>query len=399
MLRAMMLLPLGLLAGCLYLGDRNDAPSIAITSAPDHAFLGEVVKYNFSVSDDTDRTFSVAPDLRDANGAAPDPCSYRWVDNQTSNFSFAFFRPGTYTMAAVTADHRGAPAESARWSVVVTNEKPVLSNESVATLSSRSQCEGFPAGRPVVLAFSGTIVDPDSQLGAANGAGCPTLPGMSYGWRIVGAPDDSAPVLTAYVGFCVPPNSLNGPVLAVDTPLDKVCLWPAATSKSLDSYRVEFFASDQTNPEVAVESDPLAVVPDAPPCITREEPPADHFIVDRTKPKTLQVTGVDDDLDGSGDPDAQLHYQWSVWRQGDGHWYDVPHHDDSVYVVEPVEFNVGEELRVRVEVLDRNLSRGRASLVCSVDAEECVVDLCSTPVQTSPAPTCRRWTTWVLEPR
>jgi hypothetical protein len=395
MLRALPLVPIVLLAGCLYLGDRNDAPRITLSTGVTRAYLGQPVPIRFDAHDDVDKNLQVTPDVRDERGATPDACRFRQIDSRADGFTFAFYTVGTYRVGALTQDHRGAMGEATPVEIEVVNEPPTFSGAAaVSFMSPASACHRFPMGEPVVLAFTGSVVDADASFGNPTGEPkCPTLPGLAYGWRVIGAPPGSMPLLTDFTGFCLPANQLNGPVLAVTSPFDKVCLWPSP-STSVQPYQVEFFASDQTNPEVTTASMIFDVAPDSPPCISGEQPTADHLIVDHTRPQLLQVTGVYDDRDGYGSD--ELRFVWSVWRQSDQRWYDVPNHANGLYTVDPLDFNVGEELRVRVEAIDR--TGMRAGSACELMSDDCIVNSCTVSTAT-PMQACRKWRTWVLEPR
>jgi hypothetical protein len=395
MLRALPLLPLLLLAGCLYLGDRNDAPRVTISTSVTRVHLGEPVEIDFDFTDDADHDLNVELQVRDERGAAPDACRFQQVSHAHST-TFTFYGVGTYRIGGFVRDHLGAVGTAGTIAIEVVNAAPRFGfPSSLAFMSGTGRCNLYTAGEPVVLAFVGSVSDADAALGnPGSGPDCHDLPTLAYGWRVSKAPPDSTPQLTAYLfGGCLPRSDANGPVLATSSPNDRVCLW--TTEGDFGDYAVQFFASDQANPEIEMSTTKFTFADDSPPCISGESPVADHFIVDHTRPQRLQVTGIEDDRDPYGSD--KLHYVWSVWRQSDpDHWYVVPDHRDSDYVVDPLDFTVGEELRVRVEVVDRtNRTAGDA---CDIMADDCLVQSCTVPT-TAPLQTCRKWRTWVLEPR
>jgi hypothetical protein len=393
----LLLLPLLLLAGCLYLDDRNDAPRVSLSITRNTVSLGQSVEIAYQARDDVDSEADLSLELqvRDERGATPDPCSYQQIaHSDTRSTSFTFYAVGTYRIGAVSRDQRGAVGTATPVEVAVVNAPPVFtSTKGIALLSDAGRCGIFAAGEPVILYLDGMIKDSDASLRNPQlGLSCPAVPQLAYGWRVTGAPNGATPQLTEWRGSCDPPTAANGPVLAVAGETTVVCLWTSGAAE-LENYGVQFFASDQTNPEIDSTTLTIEVAPDSPPCITLESPTADHFVVDRTRPQTLQVTGVEDDRDANSD---NIHYVWSVWRKSDPSWHVVPDHPDGVYTVNPLDFNVGEELRVRVEVLDRT---NLLATTCDPMADDCLVDSCTIPSTTMAPHTCRKWRTWVLEPR
>jgi hypothetical protein len=152
-------------------------------------------------------------------------------------------------------------------------------------------------------------------------------------------------------------------------------------------YTVVLDASDGSSSVTSPVAD-VPVSPDAPPCITGEDPAAGSYVVDRTQTQSFQVTGVFDDRDPFGS--ASLTFAWSVWRESDPSWRVVPTHPQSTYALDASTFLVGEKVRVRVEAIDRT---GALASGCAIDADDCTVSSCM------PGGACHKWKTWDLELR
>jgi hypothetical protein len=103
----------------------------------------------------------------------------------------------------------------------------------------------------------------------------------------------------------------------------------------------------------------------------------------------LAVTGAIDDLDPFGS--SALSFVWSIWREQDPVWRQVPDWSLPSYQLDTSDFGVGEKVRVRVQPADR--LGARAS--CDVDADTCTPDSCLVPS----GGTCQAWMTWDLDLR
>jgi hypothetical protein len=182
--------------------------------------------------------------------------------------------------------------------------------------------------------------------------------------------------------------------VAVPDTLTPVCLWadPALPATAETSYVVQFFVADNASREVPGPKLSVAVEGNQPPCITGEAPAADEYVVDRKQPVLLEVTGVVDDRDSFGADN--LSYAWSLWRERDQTWRDVPAHPWSSYLLDATGFGVGEKVRVRVEAIDRSGTRVDAAS-CDPSGDDCVLTSCALPSGQS----CLKWRTWTLELR
>src|SRR5262249_23197244 len=106
---------------------------------------------------------------------------------------------------------------------------------------------------------------------------------------------------------------------------------------------------------------------------------------------TLEVTGVDDELDSYPNGQGKLTFYWSVWRETDPVWRDIPDNAGNTYSPDFSLFGVGEHVRIRVEAVDRTGVRAKDS--CSdPSVDDCVATSCASQ-------SCIQWTTWNFELR
>jgi hypothetical protein len=168
-----------------------------------------------------------------------------------------------------------------------------------------------------------------------------------------------------------------------------VCFYPDAGGQTTpDMYEVVVTVSDGTT---GIRSNVFEapVRADLPPCLTGASPAAGSYVVDRDSVQELAVTGAEDDLDPFGS--TGLSFVWSIWREQDPTWRQVPDWSLPSYQLDTSDFGVGEKVRVRVQPADR--MGVRAS--CDFEQDTCTGDSCLV----APGQLCQAWTTWDLELR
>jgi hypothetical protein len=393
--RMLRVAPLVLVAGCLYIGTRNLPPTITLDASTTSTIKGAPVTVNAHLQDDQDGVDQLHVDIQvvDELGAPTDACTVESVGGGHGK-RFTFYRIGTYRVTGHVADHLGAASDAVPLSIVVTDAAPVFSRGAAIVPSTQpSSCRSYTAGEPVVLRLDGAVSDADADAEAS--PECHTAETLSYSWRIVDGPTGNGARLTPFTAAgCVDPGPLSSPMLAVPDAAARVCLWTdAAVAPALKStYLVRFVVADQTSPEIQGPMLSVDVAPDQPPCITGEAPAAGAYVVDRTQPLWLEVTGVADDRDPYGS--SQLGFVWSIWRQSDPTWRDVPAHAEPMFELDPSGFGVGELVRLRVEAVDRTGARASTS-DCDPSLDDCTVTSCAVA---SPQ-LCHKWRTWDLELR
>jgi hypothetical protein len=408
MIRVALLLPL--LAGCLYTDDINHRPELTIqatigglpVSGP--LRVGDTVHIQSLTMDAEDGVGmdQVKFALRDVHQATPDKCVAQITQN-LRDADVTIYVAGSYSVEAIATDLGNAKSMPADLTISATDRNPVLAGNSVAAAPGPTDCQAYnyTAGVPVFLYYGGSVADPRGPNHPP--AGCPAWPALTLDWTVTGG---SHPVLSIAdpQGHCAPPaQGTAAATLSVPDYQTGVCLWtddvvPAAGA----TYDVLFRASIEGL--TAVKDDTVAVGPDQMPCITGADPIAASYVVDRAQHFSAEITGVDDDRDGYGSPD--LHYAWSVWSQTDGssslpsgQWVEVPSYDHPAYDFDVSGYDVGEHLRLRVEVVDRTGTRA-SNAMCPMDQAQCLVCPCSTGGQADcAANTCRKWMTWDLELR
>ena len=172
--------------------------------------------------------------------------------------------------------------------------------------------------------------------------------------------------------------------------LMQVCLW---TDPVLGAATAMYDVAVEVDDGTTLAAGPVANVPvglDQPPCITGTNPVAGSYVVDRTQLQLFDVDGVADDRDLFG---VGISFLWSVWRGSDPVWRTVPSWTLSTYQLDVSPFGVGENVRVRVEAIDRTGSLASPA-ICPIDAADCVVSSCA-----SSPNLCHKWKTWDLELR
>ncbi len=388
------LLPLVVSSGCLFLDGLNRAPSVTVDATITSTIKGAAVAVIAHPTDAETPTGSLRVDFQvyDAqSGAAANPrCDY----DETKvgpNLYVTFFRTGIFRVEAVATDPEGAPSGPASVMITVTDAPPQFADKTaVVQTSTPNACGANTAGDVVTLHLDGSVSDPDESV-RRDDPSCPPAESLTYTWRISDQPAGAKPVLTFdNGGGCLPPTAASGNALAVSAPTAQVCLWtdPTLVGASM-TYRVVLDVSDGTS-TVTSSAGEVTVDSDEPPCITGSDPVAGSYVVDRSQLQQFDVDGVIDDRDTFG---VDISYAWSVWREADPVWRPVPSWTLSTYQLDMSSFGVGENVRVRVEAIDRTGWLAPPSS-CPVDADDCVVYSC-----VSRPNLCHKWKTWDLELR
>jgi hypothetical protein len=392
------LLPLLLSSGCLFLDGLNRPPTVSLGTQTPSVNKGTEVVMGYSVTDDeSDEKFVMKFTVADADTGAPldVTCDYDGFDNGAS-YNVRFFRAGHFVVTAVAFDRHGSMSSTASSMITISDAPPAFSSDAkVVPTSARDACDLNAAGDTITLGLKGQIADVDAGGSGANLA-CGPGEKLTYTWRIAAQPSGTRPVLTLYDAVaraCVDKNALSGSSVVAPDDTTQVCLWTdAMINGAVAMYSVVLDVSDGTTTTTSPAGD-VPVGADEPPCITGTEPIAGSYVVDRSAMQTFDVDGVKDDRDLFG-TDGIL-YVWSLWRESDPTWRTVPLWSTSTYQLDVSSFGVGENVRVRVEAVDRKGIGPRATAaMCPVDADDCVVDSCA-----SKPDVCHKWKTWDLELR
>jgi hypothetical protein len=391
------LVPLLLASGCLYLDDIDRPPTVSLDDAITTTVKGAILTVNptFADPDDPRDQLRFTLDVESVDGQLLDPkCDYV-VESQLRPFQIAFFRTGIFRVTVTVFDPHNAFAEASEM-LTITDAPPVFSSgAAIQQTSTPDACNLNTAGDVITLQLNGTIADADAT--AAN-AGCTPIDKLTYTWRIKDAPSGTKPALTMYDdnNGCLPMTAGSGPTLAVPNSATQVCLWtdPMITG-SLAMYNVVLDVSDDPNdPNRTVRSavGNVVVGVDQPPCIEGTDPVAGGtYVVDRNELQEFKIDGVVDDRDVFGT--NKITFVWSVWRETDQTWREVPQWTGSTYQLDVSSFGVGEKVSVRSEVLDGTGTRVPTE-TCSDTTKDCVVPSCA-----SQPNVCHKWKTWDLELR
>ncbi len=398
-----------LLPGCLYLGEVNQAPSASLTvgDGPTTLVKGVALPLEATLYDPEDGYTLVPRWSIHLTDNSDQPCDYTlsFTDYTQKDATITFFRTGMWVISVDTVDKLNAPSNTSTVMVTVLDAPPVFANtmDLSAQSASDSECGTYVAGQPLALFLNGDVSDADAVLHPA--PGCSTTQydeTMTYRWQLEGLPADSNAVLGPKPskdssllgdGDCPPsptpgltkiylPGASNAPKAA--------CLYTDVGGGVAvpDTYQIALYVSDGTT-EIRSNLFSALVRIDLPPCMTGVTPAAGSYVVDRSEPQDFMVTGVVDDLDPFGSP--TLSFVWSVWREQDPTWRQVPDWSLPSYELDASSFGVGEKVRVRVEPADRMGLRA----VCDDSADACVIDSCLVP----PGQSCQAWMTWDLELR
>jgi hypothetical protein len=398
MSRLWALVPLLMSSGCLFLDDINHAPTVTIADGITTTNKGGTLTIVAQPRDPEDGALGmkISFGVSAVDGAPLADCDYS-THQSGDGFDVTFFRAGTFRVTAVAEDSHPAISSTASVMVTITDAKPAFVDKAkVVPTSLGDACHLYAAGDVVTLALSGptpgvpAVADADAGARATIGD-CAPSETLSYTWRISDWPGGAKPVLTAFDGLgCTAPTASSGTTLVVPDALTQVCLWTDPTLAAATAmYSVVLDVSDGTSTVTSPVGD-VPVSTDEPPCITGTNPVAGSYVVDRSQLQEFDVDGVVDDRDRFDDG---ITFAWSVWRQTDPTWRPVPSWNLSTYQLDVSSFGVGEQVRVRVEALDRTMS-AVAPAVCAVDADDCTVASCA-----SMPDACHKWKTWDLELR
>jgi hypothetical protein len=397
-MRVWALLPLLASSGCLFLDSLNHPPSVVIEPGVTTTIKGGTITVRATASDPEDEPSHVGVSFHafDANNQPLDQrCDYAATSYSQGppQYNIRFFRTGIFRIEAIAIDTQGAMSGAESVMVTITDAPPVFATQAkVVPTSASDGCGLRPAGDVVTLSLAGGGVTDDDSTVRADDPSCPPAETLTYTWRISNQPSGTEPVLTLHEGSgCAMPTVLSGPTASAPDAMTQVCLWtdPMIVGAT-GMYSVVLEVSDGTTTTTGPAAD-VSVSPDEPPCITGTNPIAGSYVVDRTQLQEFDVDGVLDDRDTFGGPN--LTFAWSVWRQTDPVWRAVPSWTLSTYQLDVSTFGVGEDVRVRVEAIDRTGALASPS-VCPVDADDCVVYSCA-----SQPNVCNKWKTWDLELR
>jgi hypothetical protein len=398
-------------SGCLYLQSINHAPDAQIDvvnggSADNRPVKGTPIQLRATVHDEEDGT-DLDPGVwsvtADDGGSSDVNCDFVLSHDAgtagAQNVTLSLYRAGRWTVSFYVTDHQGARSNVSTYSLFVDDAAPSFSPGTLVPKDGwNNNCSAYRAGEPIVVQFPGTVNDVD-QPGLPS---CPrTVETINYHWEIVGLPPSSHAAIGPLVGAACPPSppSGSGPVFEPDGLDSAVCLWPdvipGASAQITSNYGVQLWVRDNpTHDWIKSERLSVAVLPDLPPCISpaNAQPAALEQILGRGDSITLWMPRVDDDLDpyDADHPMSLTQLVWSVHRTSDPTWRVVPNYSLPYYTVDADSFDVGEQVRVRVEARDRT---GQAA-TCDPDQDQCAsASACLFGQQ------CQRWTTWTLDLR
>ena len=384
------LIPLLASSGCLYLDGLNHAPSIEIADGITSTNRGGTLTVHAMVNDPEDgpNGVKVTYEIFRAGSMVPLDAQCDYDKNQFgTDLSVRIFRPGIYEVRATVDDPEHAEAKASVM-VTITDAPPAFADKSmIIRTSTPNACNLNAAGDVVTLKLDGSVSDPDMTP-----LGCPSAETLSYQWRISDWPGGAKPMLTAFDGLgCPSPTAESGTTLVVPNATTQVCLWtdPALVGGTA-MYSVVLDVSDGTS-TVSSPVGGVTVSADEPPCITGTEPVAGSYVVDRSELQTFLVDGSVDDRDHFND--GSISYVWSVRRDTDVAWSEVPSHSLSSYTLDPSSFGPARSCTCasrRSIALWRACPRRPARRRSS----DCVVSSCAALPDV-----CHKWKTWDLELR
>lgn len=350
------LLPLTVLAGCLYTDVVNSAPAAEIEDlAPAVHYKGDTVRLSArkSVDPDGDR---LRYEWRALSCDDPMVCDPPFATGAERDFELAIPSKRLVIAALRVKDAHGAE-QNATFPINAANRAPAL------RLQVRGQVNPtgtYVVGRELPIVAEGTDADT--------------------------APPD--PDTLAYTWLLEPPPG---------EPIQPAA-WTqiSATEYRLRPWAVGTFAvtvtvadDDAANPLSATQTATLYVTEDQRPCIQATSPlaAAGAYVVERAAgPRRLSVESVSDELDpyplpaGTSDPDLDsAHFRWFVDD------VLVPGHDLHDLAVDPAAYAPGDVVKVRAEVTDRSL----AWPTCPAGEDSCAAMLS----------TCAQRATWRLAVR
>ncbi len=396
-MRPWLLLPLVAVSGCLYLDDINHPPSVSL-EVPVTVYKGVALEIQPSLGDPDSGARSVIDSIAISatDGQPLTSCDYT-SSAYGDNFQVTFYRTGTFGIQVTARDPHGSATTSLVETVTVLDNLPTVPAKTMpeqTSTASQSLCGLNTAGDAITMGLVGA---PPSDADAGEHAdGCSPTDQLAYAFRISDYPAGTTPVLTLYdkKNGCAPVTAASTTTLSVLDPTTQVCLWtdPMIVG-STEMYSLVFDVTDDPSDPTHTTSSTagsISVSADQLPCITGEDPVAGSYVVDRTLLQTFTIDDAVDDRDSFGSPG--LTFAWSVWRDADPNWRDVPDWTLSSYQLDVSSFNVGEHVRVRSEAVDRTGVREPPSS-CPIDADDCMVTSCASPNS------CHKWKTWDLELR
>jgi hypothetical protein len=395
-MRCLALAPLLVSAGCLYLGDLNHAPSFKLNVSTDSTIKGQYIHLDVTAMDpDAGDTLTVHHDIASADGPpATEACDYAVMERGTYGYDVKFFRTGSFKITTTVSDQLGATAPAQIVMVTINNAPPKFSMDSKLAPTIPVGACGFTATLPIPISFTGTAMDDDNTPDAtSNVPGCPPQETLTFTWTLTPPAGSASAVFTPWMDHvgCVPMTSMSSNSLS-ETTTNQVCLWPDyGPSLTSAPYAINLTVSDGGDTKDSISAS-IPVTGDALPCITGMNPTEGSYVIDPKNPApftVLSVTSITDDLDtlavnGGG----TITFYWSLWRESDPVWRDIPIHTNSYFPDYSV-FGVGEHIRIRVEAVDRTGTRASCS---DPSVDECEVRSCNLP-------TCYQWKTWNLELR
>jgi hypothetical protein len=396
--------------GCLYIEEINHAPQARIDPiAISPIFKGVSIPLSGTLFDAEDGTRNLKGHwtAEYVNGGSPTSCESDIGDDASppgrALGHATFFRAGTWRLSLETHDSLGATT-IATADVEVSNAAPafsVMADQLFTTSAKSPLCQSYVAGQPMAITLEGIVTDADA-MPAGLRPGCEMYrETLSYTWKIVSLPSSSAAVIGPKPSQSSQTPSGDAPCPPTPPPglgtewhpgpgdvPRAICFYPdVGGGTAAVSYQLMLAVSDGTT-EIRSSVLDLPMLADQPSCVTGSEPAAGSYIVDRNQVQSFQVTGVTDDLDSF--PSPNLSYVWSLWRQADPVWRQIPSYNQPSYSLDASSFGVGEKVRVRVEPLDRR----RVRATCDPDADSCAHDSCLIL-----GSQCQAWITWDLELR
>jgi hypothetical protein len=398
------------LPGCLYVGSVNRAPSASLTieDAPAMLIKGQPLTVAAHLSDPEDGSNLVPLWNVALVDGSQQPCDYQIVYNDQTidgqdTAVVTFFRTGDWVISVHTFDKLNAPSTTPTVMVTVGDAPPSFSGGDTLTAqaSTDPECQTYTAGEVIPLFLSGMVMDPDAVVfPAANCDATQFNETLTYRWEVTGLPAGSHAAIgpkpskgsTPAGDASCPPSPAPG-LGATWTPgagdfPTAACFYPdVGTNPVAAMYQITLYVSDG-NTEIHGTAFTAPVRADLPPCLTGAAPEPGSYVVDRSGVQEFAVTGVADDRDPFGSP--ELGFVWSIWREQDPTWREVPDWSLPNYALDTSGFSVGEKVRVRVVPADRLGARTS----CDVDQDSCAVMSCITGTSL-----CQTWMTWDLELR
>jgi hypothetical protein len=389
-------------AGCLYLGDLNHKPSCTVTPslAPTN-YRGSTVHFAVKMSDvdngDKVSLYQHTVDFADGQPQPIEKCDYD-VAEASDGFDVTFYRAGIFRVTTTVVDQQAAVSDAQVVMVPIVDGAPSLPMSAAIMLGTGpDSCGKFPAGWGIPMSLSTMATNPDGPV-PDRGPNCPGPDVLTYHWTVTPPPGSLMPVFTEWDGTSCKPMSMGTMDYQATDWKTKVCLWPDfGMPRSGSSYTVSLAVTNGASTTPAITT-ALTVTPEGPPCLS-VYPQAGSYVVDPKDPvpfDSLSVVDVKDQIDSLGavqQGQGQLTFYWSLWRETDPTWRDIPT-TDKMYAPDFSLFGVGEHVRIRVEVVDRTGVRAGAS--CSdPSVDDCAVTSCAQPINV----VCNQWTTWNFELR